>query len=508
MKTIIRNAHVLSFDAEDHEWPRANILVDGDEIVGLGEGAEFSESSEEVAEIDADGLLAIPGLINAHFHSPANLMKGSLDSLPLEIFMLYEVPPLSDRPPAPRLAYIRTLLGAIEMLKLGVSTVQDDAFFTPYPDPASIDAIMSAYRDAGMRATVALDQPNVVEYEKYPFLRDLLPLDIRKTMDAAPVSSEKELCGLYDHLIDNWHGASGGRLRAAVSCSAPHRVTPEYFEKLSGLSRTHDLPFYIHVLETRVQRVFGQEKYGKSLVQYVSDLGFLDRRVNIIHGIWIDDADMDAIAAASAVIAHNPICNLRLGSGIMPFRHIRDRGIPICLGTDEALADDSINLWNAAKMAGLVHNISDPDYRSWPSASEVLDCLFLGGARAMGQEDKLGRLAPGYSADIALLDLNSLTFSPLNDLRRQLVYCENGSSVRMTMVAGEVVMRDGQVLNVDEEAVKREAREILEEMRPMLGQASQAAARLEPYYRDMYLKSARTDVGMNRRLGGQAVKTE
>ena len=426
MRTIIRNARVLTQDPELGELARADIVVEPPLIAAVGPNLGAVAATGDQHEIDASGMLAIPGLINGHFHSPANLMKGSLSGLPLEVFMLYEVPPLSEHPPPARLVYVRTMLGAIEMLRQGVTSVQDDAFFVPRPDVESIDALMSAYADAGLRANVALDQPNVVEYEKFPYLRELLPASVRQAMDAAPIPSADELVDLYRHLIDTWHGAHGGRLRAAVSCSAPHRVTEDYFGALSDLSRTHDLPFFMHVLETRLQRVFGEQRYGKSLVQHVRDLGLMDQRTNVIHGIWIDEDDMTAIAEAGAVIAHNPVCNLRLGSGVMPFRRIREHGIPICLGTDEALADDTVNVWSAAKMTALIHNISEPDYRRWPLAEEVLECLFQGGARAMGLEANVGRIAPGWAADIALLDLATPAFTPLNDLRRQLVYCENG----------------------------------------------------------------------------------
>ena len=104
-------------------------------------------------------------------------------------------------------------------------------------------------------------------------------------------------------------------------------MTEDYFGFLSEFSRRHDLPFNIHILETKTQRVLGQSAFGKSLVRLVHDLGFLDERMLVIHAIWVDDADMDLLAGAGCTVAHNPICNLRLGSGIMPFRALRDRGI-------------------------------------------------------------------------------------------------------------------------------------------------------------------------------------
>lgn len=498
---LLRGAHVLTMDDAGHQWPCADIVIENGTIAAIGPDSGRDWPHPFARTIDATGLLAMPGLINAHFHSPGNLHKGSLDGLPLEIFMLYEVPPLAaDAAAASRMGYVGTMLGAMEMLRRGVTAVHDDAFHVPTASVASVDAIMEAYEDAGMRATVAIDQPNIVEYDKYPYLRELLPDDIRRAMDRAPRQSGPELLALYGHLISRWHGAADGRLRAAVSCSAPQRVTHDYFAGLSALSRTHDLPFNIHILETKLQRVLGAEKFGKSLVRHVHDLGFLDERMMVIHAIWIDDEDIALLAAAGCTVAHNPVCNLRLGSGVMPFRRLRQAGVPICLGSDEAISDDSINLWFVAKTAALLHTIADPEYRKWPTAHEILHALTRGGARAMRQQNQIGQLAPGFAADLALLDLDTLAFTPLNDLERQLVYCEDGSSVRYTIVAGRVVFEDGRVTTVDERALRAEARALLAAERPLKAAAMDAARRLEPYYRAMYLRAANQDVGLDRWL--------
>ena len=498
---LIRGAQVLTMDDGRRQWPCADVVIEGGVIQAVGPDASRDWPRPFARVIDGTGLLAMPGLINAHFHSPGNLQKGSLDGLPLELFMLYEVPPLAaDGVAASRSGYVGTMLGAMEMLRRGITAVHDDAFHVPTASEASVDAIMQAYEDAGIRATVAIDQPNIVEYDKYPYLHDLLPDDARRAMDAAPRQSGPELLALYGHLIRRWHGAADGRLRAAVSCSAPQRVTHDYFAGLSALSRTHDLPFNIHMLETKLQRVLGAGKFGKSLVRHVHDLGFLDERMMVIHAIWIDDADIGLLAEAGCTVAHNPVCNLRLGSGVMPFRKLREAGVAICLGSDEATSDDSINLWFVAKTAALVHTIADPEYRAWPTAPELLRALTRGGARALRLQDRIGQLAPGFAADLAVLDLDTLAFTPCNDLERQLVYCEDGSSVRYTVVAGRVVYEAGRVTTVDERALRAEARELADAQRPRLADAQAAARNLEPYYRAMYLRAAHQDVGLNRWL--------
>lgn len=500
MKTLIRNARILTMDEQGREFDRADMLVDGSHIAAIAPGLARTPDAEGASVIDASGLLAMPGLINAHLHSPASLQRGTLDSMPLELFMLYEVPPLAHSPLDGRLTYIRTMLGAMEMLKLGITSVLDDAFYVPAPTPEAIDGVMQAYADSGMRATATLDQPNAPEMDKYPFLRDILPPHLRDQLNAAPRLSSGELLSHYAYLIDRWHGAEDGRLSAGVSCSAPQRVTEDYLQSLSSLSRRHDLPFVIHMLETKLQRVLGEERYGRSLIELTRDREVLDERVQVVHAIWIDEEDMAILSRSGATVAHNPICNLRLGSGVMPFRRLREHGVPICLGTDEAIADDSCNLWGVAKQPGLIHTLDDVDYRMWPTAPEILSCLFHGGARAMRRADSIGMLKPGFAADIILIDLDSLAFTPLNDLRRQLVYCENGSSVRLTMVAGKVVCRDGVLLTVNEAEIKTEARALAAAHLTATEQAHGVALEFAPYYREMYLRSMSRDVKIERRL--------
>jgi len=501
MATLIKNARILTMDNSFTEYQKADIFVEGSKITAIGDNLTVPESNASLQVIDATGKLAMPGLVNGHIHSPGNFMKGALDGYPLEIFMLYEVPPLSNTPPSFRMNYVRTMLGNIEMLKLGITSVHDDAFHVPVPTEESIDGLMQSYVDSGMRAVVTIDQPNVIEYDKYPFLYDLLPEEIRKSMAEAPRMSTKELLDCYDYQIKRWHNSGDGRVRSGVSISAPQRVTVDYFAALSEMSKKMDVPFDIHILETKLQRVLGQEKYGKSLVKYVHDLGFLDEHVMVIHSIWVDDEDVELMQAAKVSIAHNPLCNLRLGSGVMTWRRMHDHGIPICLGSDEGCTDDTANMWNVGKIAGMIHTIGDPEYNNWPKPKEVVWALTRGGAHAMRNEGKVGALIPGHEADLILVDLNTLAFTPLNDIYRQLVFCENGSSVTMTMVAGKVVMENGKVLTVDEEAIKAEVREMMPFYRKEIENTRLSAAKLEPYYRQMYLRCVSTDVGMNRWVG-------
>ncbi|MFN5997196.1 MAG: amidohydrolase family protein [Paracoccaceae bacterium] len=498
MDCLFTNVRLLDQAAPEGLGPATCLRVLGGRIAGVGD--LVPAPGERV--IDGKGDLLMPGLVNGHFHSSVNHMKGRLPGMPLEIFMLYECPELDVLRPTPREAYLRTMLGCIEMLEGGTTAVQDDCFFVPEPEPDIIDAVMQAYADSGIRARLAIDQPVVPELDKLPFLADQLPPALKADLALPPRVGHPEMTALNRHLIQRWHGSAEGRLQAAMSISAPQRVTPEYFAELDEISRAHDLPFYAHMLETRLQRVFGQERLGgRSLVRYTADLGLLSARMNIIHAIWIDEVDMDLIAASGASVAHNPNSNLRLGSGIMPFRALKDRGVNICLGVDEAIADDAVNMWQVMKTAGMIHSLTDPDWLRWPQAVEILSAATTGGGIAM-RVPGLGRLEVGAPADLNLIDLSALAYLPMNNAPRQLVHCETGSSVRLTMVAGRVVAREGRVCNLDRAALLAEAAECLgAKRRAVEAAAGQMDDRL-PFYRAMYLRAMETPVPMARRIQG------
>src|SRR5579863_7336588 len=270
--TLFKNVRLLAMDAADTDLSAADVLVEGATIAAIGTDLE---PNPETRVIDGRGKLLMPGLINGHFHSPGNFNKGALDDMPLELFMLYEVPPFDCPPISAHLNYVRTLLGAVEMLKTGVTAVHDDPFYVPVVSMELIDSAMQAYADSGIRAAASINMPNVVEYKKYPFLFEMLPESFRQKMRESPVLPTTELLALNRDFISRWHNANQGLLRASVSCSAPQRVKPDYLQGLSELSAAFDIPYNMHILETRLQRVLGDQLYGKSLVRYVHEQGVL-----------------------------------------------------------------------------------------------------------------------------------------------------------------------------------------------------------------------------------------
>jgi 5-methylthioadenosine/S-adenosylhomocysteine deaminase len=438
--------------------------------------------------IDGTAMLALPGLVNAHFHSSGTFNRGLIDNLPLELFMLQEVPPIGFGP----------FPSATRMLRTGVTAVMDDVIFYPQASSESIEAVMGAYRDSGMRATVAIYQPNKPEYSWFPHLRENLPADYVSRIEQEPPRSADEIMEMYEEFVRRWNGTGEGRVRCAVSCSAPQRATDDYLVRLHELARRHGLPYNVHLYESKVQRVAADLLYGGSLVGHLKRLGILDELTVLIHAVWVDENDIADIGEADSVVVHSPSGNLRCGSGLMPFRGLREAGTPIALCTDEATVADDCSMWSVGRLAGMIHTLGHPDYRTWPRAAEILAAMTSAGARALQLSGEIGVLAEGARADLILVDLNSDVYLPLTKLANQLVYGEDGRSVRMVMVDGHVVVEDGRVTSVDEEALAKEARALAAGWLDAAAPAATWAERLGPAFEALYQSSAMTDVGFNR----------
>jgi 5-methylthioadenosine/S-adenosylhomocysteine deaminase len=484
VKTLFRNATILSMRERSNVVPeRADVLVDGDRIARVEVGIE-QDGVDTV--IDAGDLLVMPGMVNAHIHTEQNTFRGRYRGLPLEVLMLYAYPLTGAAPLDTTMIRLRTLIGGIESLKSGVTSVLDDVMEVPHQGHEQLGAVFGGYAEIGMRANVSghvMDRPF---FETIPYLAEMLPEHEKEKFLRIPPISLTAYTEFCEEAVRRFHGGSGGRLRYVVAPSGPQRCTEELLHTIAQFSRDRAVPFHIHILETRTQRVTGSKLYGRSLVRLMADLDALHELTSIAHAIWVDDDDIALIASRGASVAHNPVCNLRIGSGVAPLRALLDAGVNVALGTDGISSNDSCRLFDVMKMAGLIHTLWTDDYDRWPTAQEILWAATRGGARAVGLEHELGSIEPGKKADIVALDLCTASFVPVNDIPNQLVYAENGSSVRMVMVDGEVVVKDGRCTRIDEREVLSEARSLLGQFLEKHRLVEEDARELEPYFRSVY----------------------
>ena len=188
-------------------------------------------------------------------------------------------------------------------------------------------------------------------------------------------------------------------------------------------------------------------------------MGLLQRQTTIAHSIWVTDADIEMMGEAGVSIVHNVISNQKLGAGVAPVKRIMRAGVNVALGSDGISTSDTTRMFSVMHAAGLIHNVQTPDTDLWLSAEEVLRCATLNGARSACIEDQTGSLEPGKKADMLVLDLETIPFTPMNDLSNHLVYCETGSSITHAIVNGEIMAENGQCLRVNEAEILAELRE-------------------------------------------------
>jgi len=494
MSILIKGAEIISMAAGQGATPfTGDILIDGDRIAAIGK----LDQTRADRVIDGTGRLVMPGLINGHLHTPEALFKGRYDNMPLEIWMLYAYPILGAQVLSPRMVYLRTALCAIESLKSGTTCVTDDVYESPNQTPEQLEAVFQAYEDVGLRATISghiVDRPFL---DTIPFARELVPAALQAEADALGTADGALWLDRCRHALTTLHGRAG-RLNFMVAPSAPQRCTPALMQAAMELAEAHDVPFHTHILETKVQAVTGPEFYGETLIAYMKRMGLLRRRTTIAHSIWITDADMALMGDAGVSIVHNVISNQKLGAGVAPVKRMLRAGINVALGSDGVCSSDSTRMFDVVKAAGLIHKVQTPDDDLWLTAEEVLHCATVGGARSACLDGKTGSLEVGMKADMLILDLNSIAFTPRNDLARHLVYSENGSSLTHVIVNGEVMAEDGRCLRVDEAALLAELRD--EMPRFLEGHARTEALnrQFQPYFEEVHKRANRRDVGIHR----------
>jgi 5-methylthioadenosine/S-adenosylhomocysteine deaminase len=452
LSILIRGCAVLDETQPDGYASSQNILIEGNRISKITLANIPEKGIDRV--LDGKDRLAIPGLINAHTHSLENFSKATKEKVPLELWLL-DLFLLGGF--SPRDIYLAAMLGAMEMLKTGTTAVLDHLALGNDLTSEALDAAMQAYADSGIRGGVAPliqddDQAMRAAVAARPALGPLLE-DYQQAVTAA------EYIELLDWLFRKWHRAEGGRLLCFAGPGGFQWCTDELLQGSLDLAKRHGGGWHMHLLETKLQALVCYDLHGKSATQAMKERGLLGPEVSLAHCVWLDDVDVDTLAETDSRVVHNPASNLRLGSGFAPIIEMLERGVKVALGTDGSASSDNQIMFDATKLAALIHNVRSTDHHRWPSTRDILRMATLNGAAALGMETELGELKPGKLADVALLDTRTLLFTPLNDAYHQLAFCENGSSMRTVIVDGKVVVEDGLILTIDEESIRREAQE-------------------------------------------------
>jgi 5-methylthioadenosine/S-adenosylhomocysteine deaminase len=483
MKTFIRNALIVTMNDDNDVVEKGSIVIDGNRLSYVGP-AEWTPAGPFDRTLEAERMIAMPGMVNAHCHSPANLVRGMMPSKPLEIWRAYYRASLRDMRDED--FYASALLGGMEMLKSGGTMVLDHFAGNASCRFMGAGAAIQAMRDLGLRHVAALTMTDKNYEDTIPLGQTDASLNAEiKRMSASEAKTTRAWLDECEEFIEAFH-APAKLTTACPGPSAVQRCTDKLLTGCAEIARKKNLPMHIHLAETKAQAVQGRSIYGHSLLQHLESLGIVGANLSCAHSIWIEDVDIELFAKRGATPVHNPASNLRIGSGLAKVKEFLAAGAKVGLGTDGSASNDGQNMFDAVRLAALIHNQAGTDFNQWVKPAQALAMATRNGARAFGLD--AGTLAPGKLADIVLLRRDRAAFTPLNDVMSQLTFCENGSDVETVIVNGEVVVESGRLAKIDEGEVLRLAEQSRKRLDPSIQGELAAARTMEPALAEMYFR--------------------
>ncbi len=473
MTMLLRGGRIL--DAEARDAPYRDLMIrDGAILDVMPPGTGGPEGAPER---DVSGYLVIPGLVNGHTHGHGSLGKGRGDRWSLELLLNAGVW-ISGQRTAEDM-YLATLLNAAEMIRRGCTASYDLTLELPHPSAAGIREVARAYEDAGMRAIVAPMVADIGFHDLVPGLGEAMGPGLRDTVKAWKPEPWQVALDACRDIVRDWSPASD-MVRPGLAPTIPMHCTDDFLKACRDFAREHCLPVHMHMAESKLQSILGHETYGMSLTRHVDGIGLVDERFTAAHGVWLDDDEVRLLADRGASVVHNPGSNLRLGSGLAAVRRMLQAGLNVAVGSDGSNSSDNQNMFEAMRLCAYVSRIMTHDLSRWVSAEEAFRMTTLGGARAMGLEGRIGRIAPGYLADLVFIDLGDLSWLPLNDPLNQLVYADDGGAVDHVMINGRMVYENRRFTTIDTDVLATRINGAMERLNAATGERREVVTALEP----------------------------
>jgi 5-methylthioadenosine/S-adenosylhomocysteine deaminase len=426
---IIRNGWLVTMDAAGTRYPNADIGIKGGVITEIGKTLHGNAKEE----LDAQGNVVMPGLIDAHMHM--TLLRGIGDDLPL-MRWLYEVMFPKDAEFQPEHLHAAAIMNQLELIRGGVTTFLD---IFRYPQISAAIAEKSGLR--GVFCPQMIDEPA-----------------------GAGETMETNLA-----FIEAWHDRVPERIYTWFGPHAPYSNFPETYREIAKYAEEYDIGFHTHLCETKDELNQIKEKYGKSPVQLLDDMGALNPRLSVAHGVHLTSEDIRLLAKRGVGVVHNPSSNMKLASGVAPIPEMLKAGVKVGLGTDSNLSNNNLDMFEEMRLAAFLHKLYSNDPSVLP-CEQVLRIATMGSAACLGMDHMIGSLEPGKRADIIIINMHQPHLYPLlpepnTNVIEQLVYSASAADVMTTIVEGKILMHKRQVFTLDwqssEDTVLKAAQDLI-----------------------------------------------
>jgi 5-methylthioadenosine/S-adenosylhomocysteine deaminase len=430
---VVTGGTVVTVDAAFRVIANGALAIDGADIVAVDTAVNIGRQFRGRETIDTTGQIVLPGLINTHTHAAMVLFRGLADDLALSEWLNKYIFPAEAKSVSPEFVRSGTRLAALEMIQSGTTTFTDMYYFE--------EVVAEATKAAGLRGVLG---QTVIQF----------PVADAKTPADALVRAEAFINAFKDDPL----------ITPAVAPHAMYTLDGPTLKAARDLSRRNNVPTLIHLAETRDEIQVAQERFKSSPVAYLDNLGFLGPGVLGAHGVWVSDADIAVLKARGVGISHNPESNMKLASGTAPVPAYLKADVALGLGTDGAASNNDLDMFEAMRVAALLHKHESVDPRAL-SARTAVELATIRGARALGMDRRIGSLEPRKHADVITVSTSGARQTPMYDAVSHLVYVIRGDDVQNTIVNGRVIMRDRKVLTLDESAVLADGRGWIDKVR-------------------------------------------
>lgn len=412
------------------------VIVEGNRIVDIGKESELKDKYSGYEAIGGKGKVVLPGLVNCHTHAAMTLLRGYADDMVLSEWLTQKIWPVEAHL-KPEDIYVGTLLACLEMLKSGITAFADMYFY--------MDKAAKAVVESGIRAVIShgmIELGNVEKGEK----------DLREA----------------ERIVRTCQGLGDGRVATMFGPHAPYTCSPEYLQKVKEAAEKYNVGIHIHLAETRdeaekIKNAFAIDLKDKGIIEYVDELGILDSTVLAAHVVWVSEKEIEILAKRGVKVAHNPVSNLKLASGVAPIPQMLKDGVAVGLATDGAASNNCLDIFEEMKVSAIIHKAYNFDPTA-ASAAEVLEMATIGGAKALLLDKDIGTLEVGKKADIVILDLKKPRLVPLHNIISHLVYAAKSSDVCTVIVDGNILMENREVKILDENKVMELAQKTAEDL--------------------------------------------
>ena len=448
INTLFTNAHILTMDENMNQFHPGAIAVSGNKIVEVGDETEMKAkySAEEI--IDCKDKVLMPGLINSHTHVPMTLLRGLADDLRLDVWLMGYMMPVEREFVSPDFCRLGSQIACAEFIRGGVTSFADMYYFE--------NEVAIATAEAGLRGVLG---QTVMKF----------PTPDAKSFEDSLARARNFIIQWKDHEL----------IVPSVAPHAPYTCTPEILHACTQLAVEFDVPLQIHISETALEVDNMRNENNMPVVPYSKKQGIFDAKVLAAHCVHIDEGEMRTLQHYNAGVAHNPTSNLKLSSGFAPISKMLETGLNVGIGTDGAASNNDLDMFEEVRLAALVAKTVSGDPTALPASQALLMATRMG-AHAIHIGDITGSLEAGKRADLILLDIHPLHNSPSfhrdqSNIYAQIVYASKSTDVSDVMVDGKWLMRDHQLLTLNEEELLRKAQDYAKQIDAFLMTREQAA---------------------------------